>query len=438
MTDNIQRKDIDDYGKRNSRKNSYKNRSFAGKRTTIDEYTGEKLYYSSKGITATFEQNRHFSTRKTANVDHIVPIDQMISKYGVDISNEQLKRITNSDYNLAITSEAINKSKSNMSNHEYLYKQFKNGESESIKTIYNMLEKEISAKTAITADVTVTKYSEKVGNLVSSNKNKLNGVTSKVANSTGSAVYSGTSTALTSLTVSSINNIVLIATGEKKINVALKDVAIDTTGSFVSAAGLDLVQQAIVEIVKHFEDSKIAQMLNKDLPIAEIAIMIMIGNSVIRFINDEISVEECVTEILMNGVGVLAYHLGMVLGGPVGAIVSTIVMGQISKAVIEYKQFLEVNEEKEIQINTIVRDALIEMEIQRCNLRNMIKEEFKDWDTAFNNGYKLIFISALENDVDGISKGIDSILSVFNEKSKFTTLNEFNEFFDDLEAVLTI
>jgi len=438
MSENIQRKDIDDYGRRNSNNDSYKNRSFIGKRTTMDEYTGEKLYYSSKGITAKSEQSRHFTTKKTANVDHIVPIDQMISKYGKDISKEQLKRITNSDYNLAITSESLNKSKSNMSNHKYLYKQFREGTPENIITTYNMLQKEVSATTAVTADITVTKVSETVGKATNINKKSLKNVTLKVGNSTGSAVNSGTSAALMSLTVSSINNIVLVATGEKDLDVALKDVANDTSGSFVSAVGLDLAQHAISDVANHFGNLEVTKILSKDLPIAEISTMIMVGNSVVRYINDDISAEECVTEIIMNGAGALAYHLGMMAGGPAGAIITSIIVGQISKIVLEYKQFKKINTEKEIQINNIVKDALIEMERQRCKLENIMNEEFKKWDNAFNNGYKQIFISALDNNVEGISQGINSILYEFNERCKFSTLNEFNDFFDDLDAVLTI
>ena len=103
----IKRQDIDDFGKRNSNKDSYKNRYFDGKRSAIDEYTGERVFYSSKG---------HYTTKKTANVDHIVPLDQLIKQYGNEISKSDLKRIANADSIFAITNEALNSAKSKSKN----------------------------------------------------------------------------------------------------------------------------------------------------------------------------------------------------------------------------------------------------------------------------------------------------------------------------------
>lgn len=89
MSEKISREDIDDYYQRNVKKDSCKNRLFDGKWTTLDEYTGETLYYSAKGINATSDQGSHFSTAKIANVDHIVPIDQLIEKHGNSINKDQ-------------------------------------------------------------------------------------------------------------------------------------------------------------------------------------------------------------------------------------------------------------------------------------------------------------------------------------------------------------
>ncbi|MBP3887728.1 MAG: hypothetical protein J6F30_08790, partial [Cellulosilyticum sp.] len=195
MPEDFTRQDIDDYARRNTKKDSYKNRVFDGKRTTFDEYTGEKLYYSSKGQ-ASIGSQRHFTTKTTANVDHVVPLDQIKNKYSGKVSKAQLKRIANSDHNLAVTSESLNKSKSNMSNHEYLYKQLKKGTPESITTTYNMLHKEIVASITMSADVNITRVSEKTGNILNVNKKILEKTTNKMGCITSSIVSSGSAAAL--------------------------------------------------------------------------------------------------------------------------------------------------------------------------------------------------------------------------------------------------
>jgi hypothetical protein len=438
MTDDIKRQDIDDYNRRVKNKNSYKNRVFNGKRTTIDEYSGDKLFFSDKGRTALNEQNRHFTTETTANVDHVVPLNQIKNKYGGKVSKKQLKRISNSDTNLAITSEARNKAKSNMSNREYIFEQLKKGSPEDMVTTYNMLQKQIASSTSISVDVTVTHISEKAGATLSIDKNKLNEAVSKAGEVTNSAVYSGTSAALISLAVSGINNLALIAAGEKTPEKAVKDIAQDTSASFVSAAGLDLTQRAVLEIAKKGGNKELIKALGKGLPIAEISATVMIGNSIIRYINDDISAEECVTEILMNGIGTWAFSLGMAAGGPAGAVIASLVVAQISKIVLEYRQINRLNAEKERQINSLVSEALIEMARQRAKLQQMITAEYQQWDEAVELGFKQIFISSLDNNVNGISEGLNTILDIFKQEVKFTSLKEFNDFFKDEEAVFTL
>ena len=76
------------------------------------------------------------------------------------------------------------------------------------------------------------------------------------------------------------------------------------------------------------------------LPIAEIATIVMVSNSVKKFVDGDISSDECVTEILMNGAGSLALALAPVTGGT--AIVTSIVIGAIchtiSNAIFSYKR----------------------------------------------------------------------------------------------------
>ena len=413
----IKRKDVDDFTRRNTREDSYKNRIFNGKRTTIDEYTGEKLFYDSKN---------HFKTTKTVNIDHIVPIDQLIKKYSNSFSAKEIKEIANADFNLVATSESLNKSKSNMSNNEYLYKQLKRGNTKDLYTSFNMLKEEISANTAIEANLGM----RKIGKVLNINDKTIFNVSDTV----GNAVYAGNSAAMITLVVSSISNISMIVSGKKDIKDATKDLVEDTSSSFVSTMGIELTQNAIKKISKN---SSISGITNKMLPIAEIATIVMVSNSVKKFVDGDISSDECVTEILMNGAGSLALALAPVTGGT--AIVTSIVIGAIchtiSNAIFSYKRLKKLDARKNAEFNKILIEANIALENQRTRLiqlKNMNKARFK---TACDKGFEQIFISSLENNVTGISQGLNCILSSFNQNCKFNTLEEFNDFFNNTEMV---
>lgn len=419
----IKRQDIDDFGKRNSNKDSYKNRYFDGKRSAIDEYTGERVFYSSNG---------HYTTKTTANIDHVIPIDQLTKRYGKDVSKAELKSIANSDYNLATTSEALNKAKSNMSNHEYLWKKLKNGDPEDFTTTYNMLHKEASSETAVFARVKTSKISTKVKKLT---KNNIDFNPSK---SVGKAVNAGTASALIALTISSCNNLAQIAAGEKSIGEAVKDIAFDSGSSFVSSAGVSLMQDGVVNICKEYASKDIAKFVAQDLPIAEITTAVMVGRSVLRCLNGEITEEECATEIILNGAGYFAFKIGMLCGGPAGAVVASLIVSQISATILKYQQEKKIAAKRMAQFNRIVSDALIALEKQKNILADFREKEREKLAKAFNTGFEYIQLSILQNNVDGITDGLNCILSVFNEKCAFQSLDEFNDFFDNEEAVLVL
>lgn len=425
----LKRDDLDDVGKRNTNKNSYRYRKFDGKRTTLDEYSGETLYISSKGKSST-NAKRHYSTEKTANTDHITPVDKMKDRYEKKvqegkITKAQLKEITNSDYNLAITSEKRNKAKGNMSNHEYLYEQLKKGKPEDFNTTFNMLQTELQSTVATGFNVRSNELNNKVNKILDIDTKRLD----EISKENSKAISSGTGAAFMSFTVSTVNNIVLIATNEKSTDQAIKDIVYDTGSSFVTTTGIDLLQYALKESAKKIPNKTLNTILSKDLPIQQISAAVMIGNSVCRYLNDDITMEECVTEIFLNGMGSLAYSLGMMIGGPAGAIVSTIIIGQINKSIIEYQQQAKIDREKERRLSNLTKEALYAMEMQRQELLKMVDEQNIQFHNVVNGGFEKIFTSALQNDAEGIAVGLDNILSTVNKSVMFKSLEEYDRHF---------
>ncbi len=431
----LKRSDLDNPYMRNLSKDSYKNRHFDGRRTAIDEYSGEKVYYSEKGKNNT-SGIRHYKTDKTANVDHIQPIAKIKKRYKKDIeagklTKGQVKKMTNSDYNLAVTSESRNKIKSDKSNIEYLLEQIKNRNPENFNTSFNMIQKQLSSSVAMNAEATGYKISNKINGKSSEfdktkiRKIKAENITSKTAHAMGA----GTEAAFMTATVSTVNNFVLVATKEKSIKQASKDIAVDIGESFASGAGLDLLQSLTREHTKNSNNEFIKNVLSKDLPIKEISSSIMIGNSVIRYINDDISAEECVTEIVLNGLGSIAYTMGMALGGPAGAIISTIVIGQINRIVIEYQNMNKLTQEKERRISALKNRGLTEILNQRTYFKNIVESEIGYWDETIQSGFDEMLSSACEDtyNFQGITNGLDKILSVFSEEVRFKTPDDFRK-----------
>ena len=80
----------------NTSKYRYRNTMLDGKKSTKDEYTGERIFI-----------DQSHSMRKRANVDHVTPIAVIKERYK-DLSVEQLRELANSKSNYAVTNSRLN------------------------------------------------------------------------------------------------------------------------------------------------------------------------------------------------------------------------------------------------------------------------------------------------------------------------------------------
>ncbi len=117
---------------------------FGGKKTIKDDYTSKRI-----------QKNK-------SNVDHVTPIDEVDRRYS-NYSPEERKRIANTEKNLAITNEKINKSKGNLTNSEYIDRELKKGKKISVETAGNMLEKQYESEKAIKKEAKKIKAEKVLG-----------------------------------------------------------------------------------------------------------------------------------------------------------------------------------------------------------------------------------------------------------------------------------
>ena len=109
MSRKFLRCELDDIGKRKL----YESRVLNGRTTTIDAYTGKKIY-----------KNNRYTPHRRLNTDHVIPIKQAYSLYGDYLTAKELREILAQDYNLAITNERLNKAKGCKSNLKFIIDNF--------------------------------------------------------------------------------------------------------------------------------------------------------------------------------------------------------------------------------------------------------------------------------------------------------------------------
>lgn len=139
--------------------NDYKEKQRHGEKKIKDEYTGkDNLYVSQNNMPDNYNDETH---RKQAQPDHIVPLKQLHEQYkhNYALDDSDLKRIANSESNLAITSAEINQVKRDMTNKQYIEWMDEHGKPLDENTKKIMLQKQKEATKSIESDVnkTVTK-----------------------------------------------------------------------------------------------------------------------------------------------------------------------------------------------------------------------------------------------------------------------------------------
>jgi hypothetical protein len=143
--------------------NDYKEKQRHGEKKIKDEYTGkDNLYVSQNNMPDNYNDETH---RKQAQPDHIVPLKQLHEQYkhNYALDDSDLKRIANSESNLAITSAEINQVKRDMTNKQYIEWMDEHGKPLDEDTKKIMLQKQKEATKAIESDVNKTVAKNLVG-----------------------------------------------------------------------------------------------------------------------------------------------------------------------------------------------------------------------------------------------------------------------------------
>lgn len=143
--------------------NDYKGKQRHGEKKIKDEYTGkDNLYVSQNNMPDNYNDETH---RKQAQPDHIVPLKQLHEQYkhNYALDDSDLKRIANSESNLAITSAEINQVKRDMTNKQYIEWMDEHGKPLDENTKKIMLQKQKEATKSIESDVNKTVAKNLVG-----------------------------------------------------------------------------------------------------------------------------------------------------------------------------------------------------------------------------------------------------------------------------------
>lgn len=435
-----------------SAKKAYKQKAFGDSAVITDSTTGEILHKSQTAAQKKYHMKNDDGenvSKKWANhsaeTDHINSLKSIHdkTKHNPFLSDDDIQEIANCDANLRVLPKSLNASKGEKSDLEVI---FDTDNGISLKGRVNLAGEKIKSDAVLTGKFAY-RTAENIGGLATDSAKE------SVANHEMDFVRYG------------VNHIVDIACGNENLKDAVVDmgtftvktVAKDvskTVGKDVSKDVKDVIDVAL-ENNKLYQSLKSKQSLKNNSELRKlIQVGTMVAESASRLIDGEITAEEFVLEIGDKGAtmvaqmvagevgaivgeiigisagGLLGAGVGEVIGRVIGTMIATVACNAviaIRKNIIANIKSLDDYKLQEKAIHRLESEAIAEMEYQRQKFREIVESEYTKWDENIEAGFNQIMSSACQEvyDLQGITDGLDRILSVFGKSVMFKSLDEY-------------
>ena len=171
-----------------------------------------------------------------------------------------------------------------------------------------------------------------------------------------------------------------------------------------------------------------------ETPIGQVAVFLQsCGESLLEFMDGEISGEQFADEIMINGaVTFISAAIGTAFPIP---LVGPVLAGAIAKAaeaILDTRAHMDDYLKKEQMIHSLSVQAQAEMESRRLAFHEMVQDEFEKWDSAAEEAFYQILSNSFEENFDlgQMINGLDKILALCGAEAKFHSVEEWESQLD--------
>lgn len=253
-----------------------------------------------------------------------------------------------------------------------------------------------------------------------------------------------------SLTVEAVHQMIEVANGKKNAGDAVKEMGKITVDVAVIGGTDRLLKNATKSALKGIATD------NDVVQIIEVAKIVQ--ESAVKYINGEINEKEFIEGVGKKGATMVARmiggQIGKEIGGLVGGIIGTTiapgagtmagyvageVVGEILGTIIttvacsaiisvyDTSKNLDSYKLADRQIKKLEKEALREMENQRKKFKSIVQREYRVWDERIQEGFDQIVSNACKEtfDIQGVSEGLDKVLSIFGKSVTFKNLEQY-------------
>lgn len=393
-----------------------------------DPYSGDRLVLRKQEAKAQYGDDW---TSHLAEADHVKPLEKIHEegKKNPWLTSEDVKTAANSDDNLKVVSRKTNNAKRSRTNKDF-------AEDEAYRESKGVTFSEEGKQAAI-RDGEIAEKSIDRQLFGSAAKNVV-----KTGHQAGmdAAKSAGSMTAV----MSGITNLVAVIRGEKDLDDAIADTAIDTgkatVSGYVTGNGLTVIQNSLTNVNSPF----IKALTESNVPGKIITAVVMIGSTLKKYGDGEISTDECLIELGDKGLTTLTAGYSMivgqtlipipVIGAAIGALVGSMLTSNYYHNLINSLQQKRFEHQERLRIIEECEAAAEQAKAYRQELEKYLDEYFKDYQNCFDDALSLMAVSFRDNDADGMIAGANQITRKLGGRVNYETVDEFTDFLFSAET----
>ncbi|MGU8238008.1 hypothetical protein ACV3T9_12225 [Clostridium perfringens] len=402
-----------------------KKNAFADGQKVYDSYTGDVL--ELKKSDAKLKYGKDWQ-KHLAESDHKIPLEKIHKDNAKNpwLTNDDLKNIANSDDNIEVVSRKYNNAKRSRTNEEFVT------DDDYLKKTGVELSGEGKEKAIQSGKASQTIIDKKIRKTAAKNIIKTGHEAGK---------YSAGNAGVTAATMSGIMNITAVIKGEKSVEDALADTAIDTgkaaaTG-YVLGGGLTTVSHTLSS-----SSSKFLQGLSSmNVPGQVITAVMLTGDTIRRYGNGEITTEECIIELGGKGLNFATTGYSMtigqtlipipIVGAAVGALVGSVITSKYYNSLINTLKTKELEHQERLRIMAECKKAADEERAFRAELESYLQSYFREYRDCFDEALSEIQYGFQSGNADSVILGANQITRKLGGKVYYETVEEFKDFLAD-------
>lgn len=402
--------------------------SFSNNDVVKDPYTGDDLVLKKADAKRLYGDDWQ---NHLAESDHIHPIERVFGKTKNNpwLDNNDIKNIANDSDNLQTVSRKFNNAKRSRTNEEFV-------DDEEYLESKGIYLSEEGKKRAI-----------ETGRNAEKNINKNIGKTSiKNVVTTGheAGLNAATNSACMVGMMSSINNIKAVLSGEKEADEAIIDVTLETG----VAAGKSYIMAGSLNTICHSlssSSSKFVQALSQsNVPGKVITAVALVGSTLKRYGNGEISTQECIMEIGEKGLNMATTGYSMligqmaipipVVGATIGALVGSALSSQYYNQLMNKLKQKKLEHEERLRLIEESERVAEEAKNYRLELEEYLARYFRDYQDCFDEALSGLKLAFLNGDADGVIGQANKITRKLGGNVYYENVEEFKDFLDSDEV----